>query len=104
MISPPRATPDDAPLISALRGDLDSSIKCLGARRYGTANGCADIQRHLNSELVVASPSAGYPSKVVHEIERPQLLSLVSLVVAIRLLFYLALLRKRAAPGIGQGS
>ncbi len=52
-------------LITALRGDLDWIVmKCLEkdrARRYETANGlAADIQRHLNSEPVVACP----PSKL----------------------------------------
>ncbi len=53
-------------LISLLRGDLDWIVmKCLEkdrARRYETANGLVrDIQRHLNSEPVVARPpSAGY--------------------------------------------
>jgi tetratricopeptide (TPR) repeat protein len=48
-------------LINALRGDLDWIVmKCLEkdrARRYETANGLAmDIQRHVNSEPVVACP------------------------------------------------
>jgi serine/threonine protein kinase/tetratricopeptide (TPR) repeat protein len=53
-------------LISLLRGDLDWIVmKCLEkdrARRYDTANGLAmDIQRHLNSEPVIASqPSTFY--------------------------------------------
>jgi serine/threonine protein kinase len=57
-LEPPR-------LISQLRGDLDWIVmKCLEkdrARRYDTANALAsDIQRHLNSEPVVARP----PSKL----------------------------------------
>ena len=53
-------------LIHLLRGDLDWIImKCLEkdrTRRYDTANGLAmDVQRHLNSEPVVACPpSLGY--------------------------------------------
>ena len=48
-------------LISLLRGDLDWVVmKCLEkdrTRRYETANGVAmDLQRHLNSEPVVARP------------------------------------------------
>ena len=48
-------------LIKQVRGDLDWIVmKCLEkdrARRYETANGLAkDIQRHLNSEPVVACP------------------------------------------------
>jgi WD40 repeat protein/serine/threonine protein kinase len=52
----------DAPkLINLLRGDLDwIAMKCLEkdrTRRYETANGLArDIERHLNSEPVVARP------------------------------------------------
>ena len=53
-LEPPR-------LISQLRGDLDWIVmKCLEksrSRRYDTANALAsDIQRHLNSEPVVARP------------------------------------------------
>jgi serine/threonine protein kinase len=53
-------------LIHLLRGDLDWIVmKCLEkdrTRRYATANGlAADIQRHLQNELVVARPpSVGY--------------------------------------------
>jgi serine/threonine protein kinase/WD40 repeat protein len=48
-------------LINLLRGDLDWIVmKCLEkdrARRYETANGLArDVERHLNSEPVLASP------------------------------------------------
>jgi len=48
-------------LINAVRGDLDWIVmKCLEkdrTRRYETANGLAmDIQRHLNSEPVIARP------------------------------------------------
>jgi WD40 repeat protein/serine/threonine protein kinase len=52
----------DAPkLVHLIRGDLDWIVmKCLEkdrGRRYETANGLAlDIQRHLNSEPVLASP------------------------------------------------
>src|SRR5262249_20944492 len=52
----------DAPkLVNSLRGDLDWIVmKCLEkdrTRRYETANGLAmDIQRHLNSEPVIARP------------------------------------------------
>jgi serine/threonine protein kinase len=53
-------------LVSLLRGDLDWVVmKCLEkdrARRYETANGlAADLQHHLNNEMVVARPpSAAY--------------------------------------------
>jgi tRNA A-37 threonylcarbamoyl transferase component Bud32 len=53
-------------LISLLRGDLDWVVmKCLEkdhTRRYETANGlAADLERHLNNEMVVARPpSAAY--------------------------------------------
>jgi serine/threonine protein kinase/tetratricopeptide (TPR) repeat protein len=53
-------------LIHLLRGDLDwivmKALEKDRARRYETANGlAADIQRHLNNELVVARPpSAAY--------------------------------------------
>src|SRR5204862_5375553 len=48
-------------LVNLIRGDLDwIAMKCLEkdrTRRYETANGLAtDIQRHLNSEPVVARP------------------------------------------------
>src|SRR5204863_2249210 len=48
-------------LVNVLRGDLDwivmKSLEKDRSRRYETANGLAnDIQRHLNSEPVLASP------------------------------------------------
>src|SRR5438309_9346899 len=48
-------------LVNSLRGDLDWIVmKCLEkdrTRRYDTANGLAmDIQRHLNTEPIVARP------------------------------------------------
>ncbi len=51
-------------LIPLLRGDLDWIVmKCLEkdrARRYETANGlAADVNRHLNSEPIVARPPSG---------------------------------------------
>jgi len=58
---PDSARPGIKERIHLLRGDLDWIVmKCLEkdrARRYETANGLArDIQRHLNSEPVVARP------------------------------------------------
>ncbi len=52
---------DGPKLIHALRGDLDWIVmKCLEkerGRRYETANGlAADVQRHLNCEMVMARP------------------------------------------------
>ena len=59
-----RRLPPTKELINAVRGDLDWIVmKCLEkdrTRRYETANGLAmDIQRHLNSEPVIARPPSG---------------------------------------------
>jgi WD40 repeat protein/serine/threonine protein kinase len=82
---------DVGKLVHQLQGDLDWIVmKCLEkdrTRRYDTANGLAmDIQRHMNSEPILArAPSATYKlRKFVHRNRRP-------VIAASALLFVLCL-------------
>src|SRR5262249_28590666 len=93
-------------LINALPGDLDWIVmKCLEKnrnRRYETANGlAADIQGHLNNELVLARPpSAGYRFQKFVRRNKVQFgaaaFAVASLIVAVTVSSWQALKAKRA--------
>jgi serine/threonine protein kinase len=76
-------------LAGAVRGDLDWIVmKCLEkdrSRRYETANGLAmDVQRHLNSEPVIArSPSGMYLLQKLAQRNRGALIAAAMVVAAL---------------------
>ncbi|MEO8426022.1 MAG: serine/threonine-protein kinase [Verrucomicrobiota bacterium] len=82
---------DPSKLSALLRGDLDWIVmKCLEkdrARRYETANGLSmDIQRHLNSEPIVARPPSNI-YRLERMVRRNKLAFAASSAVAASLLF-----------------